>query len=43
MQRKAQRDRIVEDSIELYQVGIERVKGVHKENSIFISRKGLLE
>jgi hypothetical protein len=35
VQRRAQReDRIVEDSVKLCQVGIERVQGVHKENSV---------
>jgi hypothetical protein len=36
VQRRAQReDIIVEDSVKLCQVGIERVQGVHKENSCF--------
>jgi hypothetical protein len=34
VQRKAQRDRITEDSVKLYQEGIERVQRVHKKNSI---------
>jgi hypothetical protein len=40
VQRRAQReDKIVEDSVKLCQVGIERVQGVHKETLFRVQRK----
>jgi hypothetical protein len=37
VQRRAQRDKIEEDFVELCQEGIEQVQGVHKRNSVLSS------
>jgi hypothetical protein len=39
VQRKEQRDKIFEDFVELCQVGIERVQGVHKGTLFRIHRE----